>query len=229
MRLTILLAAALVGVCTAQPLRFESRNLKLQNSKCAGQEGCANADFQLLELVSGPPAVRKRINAAIQKFAPQKEARDFVKDPEAGANWFMQKQVKVLRAAGPVISLEATESEFTGGAHPSGATSYLNFDAATGEPVKLAAIVKDGALPRLTAIAERYFRKARELSATESLAEAGFNFPAGFQLNENFGLSDKELRFTYNQYEIAPYMMGPTEIAVPLAEISDLLRSGMLR
>src|SRR5579872_4056356 len=115
MKNTILLAASLAGVCAAQPLRFESRNLKLQNAKCAGQEECAHADFQLLEMVSGPPAVRKRVNAAIQKFAPQKEARDFVKDRDAGPNWFIEKQVKLLRAAGPVISLEATEGEFTGG------------------------------------------------------------------------------------------------------------------
>jgi Protein of unknown function (DUF3298) len=57
------------------------------------------------------------------------------------------------------------------------------------------------------------------------LKEAGFWFKDGrFQSNENFGLTDKALLFEYNVYEIAPYVMGPTTVEIPLAEIRDLLR-----
>jgi hypothetical protein len=117
-----------------------------------------------------------------------------------------------------------------GGTHGMGATQYLNFDTLTGGPVKLDAVIRNGWLPRLTAIAEVQFRAARELPATANLADAGFTFPDGrFQLNRNFGITNENLVFTYNPYEVAPYMMGPTTIEIPLAGIGDLLRPGFLR
>jgi hypothetical protein len=70
--------------------------------------------------------------------------------------------------------------------------------------VKLASILKDGAMARLNAIAEVHFRQERKLSATGKLVDAVYNFPGGrFALNDNYGFSEKAL-ILFNQYEIAP-------------------------
>ena len=144
--------------------------------------------------------------------------------------WSVSKSVKVLRATHPVISLECSDWSDTGGAHGYGNTVYLNFDARSGASVTLSSILKDGSLPRLTTIAEAYFRKMNKLPPTASLAEAGFNFAGDrFKLNDNFGVSEKELFFHFNRYEVAPYYMDETTIAIPLTGIRDLLRPDLLR
>lgn len=233
--LTGLLASAALA---AEPLQFEPRHMEATRPGCGdATKGCAHADFNYVEAVSGPEEVCARINAGIRDYlvsrpndglnlTPQEYAQHFVAGYQNfnGAKWFLDKTVKVLRVTPPVISLEGTESSYAGGAHGSFDVIFLNFDPSTGAPLKLDSIIRPGALPRLTAIAEVYFRKARRLSPTADLTKEGFWFKDGkFQLNDNFGLTDKELIFQYNNYEVAPYAWGPTRVVIPLVEIRDLL------
>ena len=50
-------------------------------------------------------------------------------------------------------------------AHPLHDTKYLNFDAATGEPVKLAFDSQGWSMPAPAKIAEKYFRNEKERAA----------------------------------------------------------------
>jgi hypothetical protein len=80
--------------------------------------------------------------------------------------------VTVLRNAAPVLSL-VCEEFVSGGIHPMPFSKYLNLDPVTGAPIKLASILKDGAMARLTKIAEVHFRQERKLAATAKLEEGG--------------------------------------------------------
>jgi hypothetical protein len=239
-----LFAASLLSA--ASPARFQPRHILKTVPGCASPEACTYIDLSFVELVSGTPELRKRVDGAILRYilsrpngdrraaqTPEQYADEFLKDflalkknGETGdQTWSIDKSVTPLRTSGPILSLECSESAFVGGAHGSAATTYLNLDAVTGAPRKLADLLKPNSVPALTRIAEKYFREARELSPTADLEKEGFSFEAGrFHLNENFGLDGTHLYFTYNQYEIAPYVMGPTEVKIPLAEIRHLLR-----
>ena len=245
----VLMAALITGtLMAAEPLRFESRHIERKIGCVHAKDGCARAEFTYIEAVSGPAIVRKRINTGIRGYlaaydgfklnTPEESVKAFVANYEqfrseeknSDQTWSLFKSVKALRATPPVISLECSDWSDTGGAHGNGDTLYLNFDARTGASVPLSSILKDGSLPRLTAIAEMYFRKIRKLTPTESLTEAGFDFPGDrFQLNNNFGVSEKELFFHFDTYEVGPRTTGETTIAIPLAEIRDLLRPEFLR
>ena len=75
---------------------------------------------------------------------------------------------------------------------------------------------------------KRAFRRARRLGPREDLAKAGFQFPGGaFALTVNAGLTRAGLVLHYNAYEVAPYVMGPTEAVVPWKELRPLLRAGL--
>jgi hypothetical protein len=245
--MTRLIAALLIVLtpATAQLPTFESRHIERMIPGCGdAKDGCVHVEFAYVELVSGPEDVREKINAAIRdaivsrprddlKLAPAEYADHFVAGYEEvrretkdfQQRWTLSKSVKVSRAAPPAISLEYSEWSYTGGAHGNSFTTYLNFDAATGEPLKLAAIVNPGSIPRLTAIVEAHFRKQRELAPDADLKEGGFWFPDGrFQLSPIFGLSEKDLIFQYNAYDVASYAMGPTTVTIPLTEIRALLR-----
>jgi hypothetical protein len=236
-RIAVMAAIFASVVMAAEPLRFEPRHLAQKIPNC-------EAEFTYVEMVDGPALARDRINAAIRDFVVSRPGDDLVLTPEQYAkhfvtecdqarreandsflHWSESKSVKVVRASPPLISLEAFSESYYGGVHGSFGTFFLNFDAGTGQRVQFSAILKDGAMPQLTAIAEAYFRKARQLTPTANLKEAGFDFPGGrFQLNGNFGLSEASLFFNYNLSEIGPYSMGETTIEIPLAEVRALLR-----
>jgi len=243
-RLIVTLLIALAAA-TAQPPKFESHQIERIIPGCGDvKDGCVHVELTYVELVSGPEDVRERINAAIRDAVVSRPRDDLTLTPTEYADhfvsgyeqvrreakdfqqrWTLSKTVKVSRNSPPAISLEYSEWSFTGGAHGNFATTYLNFDAVTGEPLKLGSIVNPGSMARLTAIAEAHFRKQRELAADASLKSAGFWFPEGrFQLSPIFGLSEKELIFQYNIYDVAPYAMGPTTVTIPLTEIRALLR-----
>ena len=227
----------------AEPVRVVSRHIDRKLPGCGNEkDGCAHVEFTWVEVVGGRPAARQRINAAIAAFVanspdstPETSAQQFI-DGSASAReelppeapYLLSRRVKVLRTTAPVFSLECSESSYlTGGTHGMYGTQYLNFNPASGEPVKLASILKDGAMARLTAIAEARFRREHKLAATAKPEDAGFTFPGGhFALNDNSGFGEKALLFLFNPYEIAPYSMGTTLVEIPYAEIRGLIRPG---
>lgn len=77
----------------------------------------------------------------------------------------------------------------------------------------------------LTQIAEKHFRESKGLKLTDSLSEAGCEFPNDtFALKDNFSIGAKGITFLYNTYEIASYANGPTELFLTYHEIKDLLK-----
>ena len=239
-----LLSAALLVAASfaAEPLRWENRHIDEMRPGCDdAKDGCAHAEFTYLEMVAGPAAARERINAAVRecllsrpgddnKWTPEEYARNFVKDDGTGARLRLFKSIKVLRSAPPFFTIEYSDWAFYGGVHGDGSTIYLNFDAETGERLKVASLLREGAVPRLTAIAETHFRQERKLSPTADLADAGFPFFAGnrFTLTGNVGILEDGLLFTYNTYEAGGYAQGPTTFELRFAEIRDVLRPGIV-
>ncbi len=225
----------------AQPVTYESRHVERMLPGCGDEkEGCARVELDFVEITGGAaPEALDRMNQAIvdnlvrggPKMTPDQYADRFianytVEDNPRGVPWRLERKIKALRATPPVVSLESYEFGYTGGAHPYSGTVYLNFNAATGKPVKLSDILRDGALPKLTDVAEGYFRRKRNLAPGADLKEEGFSFFKNdrFALNENFGVGEDALVFTFNEYEVAPYAWGPTEFEIPFSAIRDLLR-----
>jgi hypothetical protein len=233
----------------AEPLRVENHHVDRKLPGCGDEtNGCAHVEFTYVEVVGGPAAARERINAAIvtimaletspgdPKFTPGSYAQEYIDDaadnlkenPFSKGNFLSQPSgstvsVNVIRNAAPVFSVACATTSY-GGAHPNFDIHYLNLDPVTGEPIKLASIMKEGALARLTAIAEVHFREERKLATTAKLGDEGFDFPGGFALNDNYGFSEKALVFAFNPYEIASGGMGATLVEIPYAEIRDLFR-----
>jgi len=144
--------------------------------------------------------------------------------PEAPQEWEINSVGKI-RIYGNYISQRFDSYYNTGGAHPNSATTFLNFNFLTGKEIDLINLIKENKFGELSSLCEKKFREARELSPQESLTEAGFWFEDDkFFLTDNFGFTSNSLIFYYNPYEIAPYVMGPTEIEVNFNEITSLLK-----
>ncbi len=225
------MALFFAGALLAQPVTYESRHIEKILPGCGDEKnGCYRIVLDSVEITGGvAAAVRDRINRAIGDYLRSPEwyfANYKSFGDQRGAKWWLEMKVEVLRSAPPVIGLRCFDSSYSGGAHGITDTAYLNFNAATGQKVQLSDILRDGAMPQLTNIAEVYFRSKRDIPPSEDLKAAGFIFFKNdrFALNDNFGIGERSLFFTFNPYEVAPYYFGPTEFEIPFSAIRDLLR-----
>ena len=90
--------------------------------------------------------------------------------------------------------------------------------------MQLSDILIDGYQQPLNKLAERVFRKQEKLADTASLTHGYFFKDDLFSVNDNFLVSPTGLLFYYNEYEIKPYVAGPTELLIPYSKIKSLLR-----
>ena len=140
--------------------------------------------------------------------------------------WFFEGEIAVTWDSLGVVTLDAVSDGYTGGAHGFSARTLAMFDATTGRRLGIADLVRPDALEALAGLAESEFRGVRRLAPDAKLDQEGFWFEGGrFRLNDNAGLGAHGLTFYYNDYEIAPHSMGPTEVRIEWAELRPLLRA----
>ena len=225
------------------PLTVEKES-KTINDACK-QDECAEITLNYL-IASGNEEASEKVNRVIEDFIIQslnisedslyvpksiEEAtsnfikiykRDKSEYPDMGV-YFAEVSVNEMYSSPSILSLEKNAYLYTGGAHGYGATSYSNFDAQTGEPLKMDELIKDK--NGFLALAEEKFRTENEIPEGEPINATGFWFENDtFYLPESFGISPEELIFVYNQYEIASYAAGPIEFRIPIKEAEPFLR-----
>lgn len=227
-------------------LAWETRTLERTAAGCGEEEPCATVSLEYPEIAAAPgdaavealsrfirdfilaPALGEEAAATPEALAEEvlQEAERFHREfPDAPAGWSLERTVKIVHQTPRVVSLEAAESSFLGGAHPNSAVIYASFDPATGRQIALADLFLPTAGARLREAAERKFREARGIPPDRDLAEEGFEFEGGsFDLNDNFAVLEDGLVFYYNPYEIAAYVIGPTEVKLTREDLAGLVR-----
>jgi Protein of unknown function (DUF3298)/Deacetylase PdaC len=229
-------------------LAWETRTLERTAAGCEEEGACATVSLEYPEVTAAPgAATAQALNRFIRDFVlapavgeepaatPEALAEEVLREserfhrelPDAPGGWSLERTVKIVHQTPRVVSLEAAESVFLGGAHPNSTVLYASFDPATGRRIALADLFLPTAGERLREVAERRFREAREIPPDRDLAEEGFEFEGGsFDLNDNFALLEEGLVFYYNPYEIAAYVFGPTEVKLTREDLAGLVRPG---
>lgn len=145
--------------------------------------------------------------------------------PDYVVGWELNREVQVIYNSSKITSLCASSYAFTGGAHGNSSVQMASFRRATGERVQLSDILSADALDRLNTIAEKNFRRDREIPDNLSLEEAGYWFKDNqFMLNDNFAVGKSGLIFHFNQYEIAPYAFGPIDVTIGYDQIDPITK-----
>lgn len=145
--------------------------------------------------------------------------------PDYGIPWGVNNTISVIYNANSILSFQSEFDHFTGGAHGNSGMYFTNFNSLDGKKLNLSDLLIASYEAKLNNIAEKKFRREKELGPEANLEEAGFWFKEGkFSLNENFGIRNDGLVFYFNSYEVAPYSMGQTEIKIPYAEIKNLIK-----
>lgn len=141
------------------------------------------------------------------------------------AYWRFDRQVRVMAETLGVVSLERTESVYTGGAHSMTTTKLVNLDADRGTTLHFDDFFHPEMRDSLDLTLEPMFRMTRGIAPDSSLREAGFTFPDDrFHVNDNFAVTRGGVLWHFDPYEIAPYAMGPTDFVVPFSALRKFRR-----
>lgn len=225
------------------PLTFQMETESRE--RCIG-EACAKAEWKY-PLFDGDTALAAGINWQIQEQLKYHLMTDdygfedlsagveilfnnyerFRNDfPEVIQQWTIDIEGNVTLLSDQLVSMKFVNFSYTGGAHPNTVITYLNLDLS--DSVSIAPhenIILDR--DRLLKLTEEKFRQYHEVDAGVSLEDDGRFFldDGRFFLPATVGYEEKEFVLYYNNYEIAPYVMGGTEIRFPLSDLKGIVRT----
>lgn len=123
-----------------------------------------------------------------------------------------------------LISYSVTVYEYTGGAH--GGTSLVNttIDLENLYTLSEEDIFVPNFQHKLADIIIAQLMKEHNLTQRNELIEIGFFNVDEIYPNNNFRLDEEGLFYTFNQYEIAPYVMGIIDVFIPYDELLEILK-----
>jgi hypothetical protein len=211
------------------------KNVKPEDEQWFTDTMCSYIDLRLIKVATGDAAVSHAINEAIvdevavgeKDYENIKAYMNSINDVAEDEYLSLEQYCGVVTNDRNVLCISVGAFEFAGGAHPNSWVGYLNFDLRTGKALKLADLLVPGGKAKLDRIGERLFLGENSEADGEPL-EWDFE-PGNFKLNENFAISTGGLLFTFNPYEIGPYVMGAPQVFIPYKEMDALInKNGLL-
>ena len=159
------------------------------------------------------------IPTIIDSFISQHKS--FSKDLDYPQLWSFKMNFDILENNNNSLSILLNTDIYTGGAHPLNELRILTFNPASGKKIIFSDILKEEKLLKNLIVQE--FRRKRNLSEADKLTDEGF-YSNEWPLPNNFALLTQGLYIVYNAYEIGPYVLGSTEMLIPIDAIKPLLK-----
>lgn len=168
-----------------------------------------------------PPALKSfgGINLKLDSFLSQH--KNFSEEVNFPQNWSLKIHFKVLENNPNSFSILLNSERFTGGAHPLNVIRILSFNPENGKRRFISDIIKNE--NKLKELIVNEVKRKRNLSAEIDLTNEGF-YANEWPLPENAALLSQGLYLIYNAYEIGPYVLGSTELLIPMDDIKPLLK-----
>lgn len=113
---------------------------------------------------------------------------------------------------------------YTGGAHGAHAYNHFVIDANNGKRVTEEDIFTENYQEGLAEILVEYITKQNDLSAPKDLEDMGFFSVDEIYPNNNFFVDASGITYTFNEYEIAAYVVGPVHVSLPFEAVQYLLK-----
>ncbi len=123
-----------------------------------------------------------------------------------------------------ILSFTIYYENYTGGAHGSHCTSHYVIDLENGQFVKEEDIFVEDYQSKLSQIIIHQLTKNYKLSSPEELEDEGIFSVDEIYPNNNFYVDETGITYTYNEYEIAPYVVGAITVHLSYDQIELLLK-----
>lgn len=123
-----------------------------------------------------------------------------------------------------LLSFVVSFENYTGGAHGEHAVTNRVINLETGEFLKEEDLFIDNFENNLAQILIDNIAEQNELGDSRELENVGYFSVDEIYPNGNFYIDEEGITYTFNEYEIAAYVVGITHVKVPYAKIKHLLR-----
>jgi hypothetical protein len=135
----------------------------------------------------------------------------------------------VALARDDLISIEFTVSSYSAGAaHPNSYTEVVNFDLGSGKQLKLADLFLPGAkyVQALSTYCIQDLKKQAKSQGDGVEDDDWIQKGAAPELTnyENWAITRKGLRITFDPYQVAPYAAGPQQVLVPYSALKEIIK-----
>ena len=123
-----------------------------------------------------------------------------------------------------IISYTVSFENYTGGAH--GAHAYNNYvlNLRTGRPITEEEIFVEDYQDSLARILVDRIARQNNLTDIKELEDIGFFSVDEIYPNGNFLVDEEGITYSFNEYEIAAYVVGVTNVRLPYQDIRHLLK-----
>lgn len=118
---------------------------------------------------------------------------------------------------------------YEGGAHGIIQHLTMNFENKTGRTLSLADIFVPGYEHQLNVLLLNALQEKTGCRNITELHDKGYLYSMDMFPSENFILSDDNITFIYNPYEIAPYAAGTTELTITYSSLDNILKNSFAR
>lgn len=138
--------------------------------------------------------------------------------------WYqINKENQILYQDKDILSYSVSDATYTGGAHGSLQVLYYTINLNSLTTITEEDIFVPNYHNFLTSKIVDNLMKMYEVNSPEDLLNKGFFDVNDIAPNNNFWIDNKGVHYIYNQYEIAPYSMGPIEVSIPYQEIQSIV------
>lgn len=145
---------------------------------------------------------------------------------DSAIEWNLKRSVRVDPVGRHFISAVVVSDGYLGGAHGFHEVAMLMFSTEDGNRLALNDILDDSKRVAFQRVVEAEFRRARNIPVSQRFDDAGFFVPPGGELplSKNFLLTPNGLELYYNNYEIGPYVLGSTQLSIPIDVVKSLVK-----
>ena len=138
--------------------------------------------------------------------------------------YYMSLHNEILFQNDALLSYAVHYSDYTGGAHGSYNIVYSNIDLQNLTTIAEEDIFVPNYQKTLANIIINRLMIQNDVSTRDGLLEIGFFNVDEIFPNNNFFLDDEGVHYAFNQYEIAPYVMGMIEVNIPYEDLREILK-----
>ncbi len=138
--------------------------------------------------------------------------------------WYqLHKSNEVLFENENILSYSVSHATYTGGAHGSLQVLYYTINLNTLTTITEEDIFTPNYHSFLTEKIIDNLMIEHNVDTPEELLNKGFFDINDIAPNNNFWINNEGVHYVYNQYEIAPYSMGPIEVTIPYKDIKSII------
>lgn len=179
-------------------------------------------EFFGLDSAVGDPQVKMKESKELFFRNYRKANADIYREGASSFDWEKSKAVRIQYNENQILSMEFFDYGNTGGAHGLSISKFIVISLQDGHTIRLDEIFRPDYTNDLRDILNVQVRKQYEIKDGKDLRDAGF-FVENLEPTANFYLNKDGIGFFYNQYEVAPYAMGPVDVFVPYHLINKIL------